>query len=215
MKLKKFIFNRIQVNTYLLTDENTFETIIIDPGCQSNEEKKILSQYIEENQLKIRMVLNTHLHFDHIYGNRYIQEKYGVGAIGSKEDVFFLNHYQDLLALFEMPIDEDALPLQKYITDGDCLQLASMELHVLAVPGHSPGGLAFYMPKENCVFVGDTILEGGIGRTDLHRGNYDTLLNSIKTKLLSLPDDTIIYSGHGRSSTIKYEKLNNPYLQNL
>ncbi len=215
MRLKTFVFNQLQVNTYLLTDEATNDTIVIDPGCQSKDERNRFAQYVEENHLNLCKVLNTHLHFDHVYGNRFIQEKYGIGAYGAKEDNFFLNHYQDLLALFEMPMDDDALPLQGYIKDGDIITLGSLELHVLAVPGHSPGGLAFYLPKDECVFVGDTILQGGIGRTDLHRGNYETLINSIKTKLLTLPDDTIIYSGHGCPSTIKFEKENNPFLRVL
>ncbi len=215
MRLKTFVFNQLQVNTYLLTDEATNDTIVIDPGCQSNEERDKFAKYVEENHLNLCKVLNTHLHFDHVYGNRFIQEKYGIGAYGAKEDNFFLNHYQDLLALFEMPMDDDALPLEGYIKDGDTISLDSLELHVLAVPGHSPGGLAFYLPKEECVFVGDTILQGGIGRTDLHRGNYETLINSIKTKLLTLPDDTLVYSGHGCPSTIKFEKENNPFLRNL
>ncbi len=213
MRIKTFVFNQIQVNTYLLIDEETLETIVIDPGCQSDEEKSFFAKYVEENHLKISKLINTHLHFDHVYGNRFIQETYGVGANGAKEDVFFLNHYQDLLALFEMPMDDDALPLESYLKDGDIINVASMEIHVLATPGHSPGGLAFYLPKEKCVFVGDTILEGSVGRTDLHRGNFETLINSIKTKLLVLPEDTAVYSGHGRPSTIKFEKENNPYLR--
>lgn len=215
MKVESFVFNQLQVNTYLLTDEETLNTIIIDPGCSNNEEKKFLAQHIEENSLKIKKIINTHLHFDHIYGNRFIQETYHVGAFAAKEDRTFLSHYTDLLTMFGMPADEEALPLEGYLKDGDLVVLDSIELQVLAVPGHSPGGLAFYVPKSKCVFVGDCILMGVIGRTDMHKGNLETLLESIRTKLLPLPDETVVYSGHGKPSTVGYEKVNNPYLVNL
>ena len=107
MELKIFRFNQLQVNTYLLIDESTRDAIIIDPGCQSDDEKALLKEYIEKNNIRLVRMLNTHLHFDHVYGNRFIEETYGIGAEGAKEDMFFLNHYTDLLALFDMPLDED------------------------------------------------------------------------------------------------------------
>ena len=215
MQIKSFSFNPLRVNTYLLTDELSKETIVIDPGCQSAEEKQFLSKFIKDNNLIIKRLLNTHLHFDHIYGNRFIQETYGVGAYAAKEDMFFLNHYQDLLALFGMPMDEDALPLEGTIKDGDTIKVGCIELHVAAVPGHSPGSLAFYEPNAGCDFIGDTILEGSIGRTDLHKGNLEILLNSIRTKILTLPPQTVLYSGHGSSTTVEYEKEHNIYLRSL
>lgn len=215
MKLKTFVFNQLQVNTYLLTDETTGNTIVIDPGCSNPKEKEFFAQYVAENGLNIKKVLNTHLHFDHIYGNRFIQERFGAGAFGAKEDRTFINHFTDLLTMFGMPDDEEALPLEGYLTGGDIIKEGEIELEVRAVPGHSPGGLAFYEPKEKWVFVGDCILEGGIGRTDMHKGNFTTLLESIKTQLLSLPDETIVYSGHGRPSTIGDEKKHNPFLRDI
>ena len=112
--------------------------------------------------------------------------------------------------MFNMPMDDEALPLKGYLVDGDVVEVGSIRLNVLQVPGHSPGGLAFYEEKEHCAFVGDTILEGGIGRTDMHRGNYDTLVKSIKEKLLPLPDDTMLYSGHGEPATLGHENECNP-----
>lgn len=210
MIVKRFTFNVLNVNTYVLIDEKTNEAIVIDPGCQSAEERETFKDYIISNNLKIKRVIDTHLHFDHIYGQRFVEETFGVGAEACKKDITFLNHYQDLLVMFNMPMDDEALPLKGYLEDGDVIEVGSIRLNVLQVPGHSPGGLAFYEEKEHCAFVGDTILEGGIGRTDMHRGNYDTLVKSIKEKLLPLPDDTILYSGHGEPATLGHEKETNP-----
>lgn len=209
MIIKQFTFNILHVNTYILIDEKSKEAIVIDPGCQTMEEKDLFKEYIISNGITIKRVLDTHLHFDHIYGQRFVEETFGVGAEACKKDITFLNHYQDLLVMFNMPMDDEALPLKGYLADGDVVNVGEMELKVMQVPGHSPGGLAFYEEKEHCAFVGDTILEGGIGRTDMHRGNYDTLVKSIKEKLLTLPDDTKIYSGHGPSTTLGYEKTHN------
>lgn len=209
MIIKQFTFNILHVNTYILIDEKSKEAIIIDPGCQTKEEKDLFKEYIVSNGITIKRVLDTHLHFDHIYGQRFVEETFGVGAEACKKDITFLNHYQDLLVMFNMPMDDEALPLKGYLADGDVVNVGEMELKVMQVPGHSPGGLAFYAEKGHCAFVGDTILEGGIGRTDMHRGNYDTLVKSIKEKLLTLPDDTQIYSGHGPSTTLGYEKIHN------
>lgn len=210
MIVKRFTFNVLNVNTYVLIDEKTSEAIVIDPGCQSAEERETFKDYIISNNLKIKRVIDTHLHFDHIYGQRFVEETFGVGAEACKKDITFLNHYQDLLVMFNMPMDDEALPLKGYLEDGDVIEVGSIRLNVLQVPGHSPGGLAFYEEKEHCAFVGDTILEGGIGRTDMHRGNYDTLVKSIKEKLLPLPDDTMLYSGHGEPATLGHEKETNP-----
>lgn len=210
MIVKRFTFNVLDENTYVLIDEKTSEAIVIDPGCQSAEERETFKDYIISNNLKIKRVIDTHLHFDHIYGQRFVEETFGVGAEACKKDITFLNHYQDLLVMFNMPMDDEALPLKGYLEDGDVVEVGSIRLNVLQVPGHSPGGLAFYEEKEHCAFVGDTILEGGIGRTDMHRGNYDTLVKSIKEKLLPLPDDTMLYSGHGEPATLGHEKETNP-----
>lgn len=210
MIVKRFTFNVLDENTYVLIDEKTNEAIVIDPGCQSAEERETFKDYIISNNLKIKRVIDTHLHFDHIYGQRFVEETFGVGAEACKKDITFLNHYQDLLVMFNMPMDDEALPLKGYLVDGDVVEVGSIRLNVLQVPGHSPGGLAFYEEKEHCAFVGDTILEGGIGRTDMHRGNYDTLVKSIKEKLLPLPDDTMLYSGHGEPATLGHEKETNP-----
>lgn len=210
MIVKRFTFNVLDENTYVLIDEKTSEAIVIDPGCQSAEERETFKDYIISNNLKIKRVIDTHLHFDHIYGQRFVEETFGVGAEACKKDITFLNHYQDLLVMFNMPMDDEALPLKGYLEDGDVIEVGSIRLNVLQVPGHSPGGLAFYEEKEHCAFVGDTILEGGIGRTDMHRGNYDTLVKSIKEKLLPLPDDTMLYSGHGEPATLGHEKETNP-----
>lgn len=215
MIVKQFTFNVLQVNTYLLIDEATNEAIVIDPGCQTTEERATFKDFIVSNGIQIKRVVDTHLHFDHIYGQRFIEETFGVGAEACKKDITFLNHYLDLLVMFNMPMDDDALPLKGYLVDGDLIEVGNIKLNVLQVPGHSPGGLVFYCEAAHCAFVGDTILEGGIGRTDMHRGNYETLAKNIKEKLLCLPDETIVYSGHGANSTIGYEKANNAEIKKI
>lgn len=215
MIIKHFTFNVLQVNTYVLTDEDTHEAIVIDPGCYTPEEREAFKAYINDNGITIKRVVDTHLHFDHIYGQRFVEETFGVAAEACKKDITFLNHYQDLLVMFNMPMDDEALPLKGYLVDGDIIEVGNIKLNVLQVPGHSPGGLVFYCEKEHCAFVGDTILEGGIGRTDMHRGNYETLIQNIKEKLLVLPDETMLYSGHGTPSTIGYEKANNHEIKKI
>lgn len=211
MIIKKFTFNPVQVNTYVLHDE-TREAVVIDAGCYYDEEKYRLKKYIDENGLKIKRVLNTHLHFDHQFGNAYLFENYGVKPEAHAADEFLLEGVKAKAMVFGFPIREDAQELGGYLYPDEEIHFGTTTLKTIHVPGHSPGHLAYWNAKEKVLISGDALFQGSIGRTDLERGDYDTLINSITRKLLVLPDDTEVYPGHGPSTTIGQEKLNNPYL---
>lgn len=212
MKVRLFVFNPFQENTYLLINENN-ECILIDAGCLSPKEKEQLTSYLEENNLTLKRVLNTHLHLDHAFGNSFLYSQYGIGAEANQADEFILNEMARQAELFGIGQVDPVVPISNYLNEGDKIVLGDIELDVLHVPGHSPGSLVFYAPKDNCAFVGDVLFQGSIGRTDLAKGNYDELISHIRSKLLTLPDNTIVFSGHGPKTTIGYEKENNPFLQ--
>ena len=180
--IKSFEVNYFSENTYLLYDD-TKEAVLIDCGCLRKEEQKEVSDFIAQNGLTLKRYLCTHLHLDHIFGNEFVHNTYGLSPEAHKADV-------------------EGLPSPE----------EKSELAVLSVPGHSPGGVAFYNKKNGFVIVGDSLFTGSIGRTDLWGGNQDILLAAIKDKLLSLPDETVVYPGHGPETRIIDEKLNNPYL---
>jgi hydroxyacylglutathione hydrolase len=211
MTIKTFTFNPFQENTYLLHDE-TKEAIIIDAGCFNDGEKRLLKNYVEENGLIIKRLINTHLHLDHQFGNKYVADTFGVIPEACQEDEFLLDNVVAQARSFGLPINEGTQVLGSYIIENQEIRFGDTILKSIHVPGHSPGHLAFYSEKDGAVFVGDVLFQGSIGRTDLPKGDYATLILSITKKLLPLPDSTVVYSGHGPTTTIGYEKKNNPYL---
>lgn len=211
MTVKTFIFNPFQENTYLVYDENK-QAIVFDCGIILDYEKKAFDAYIKDNHINIVKVLNTHLHLDHQFGNRFLAETYQVKPEAHVEDEFLLDNVKAHGAMFGIPIKDEPQPIDAYIIDNQEFEVGSMRFKALHVPGHSPGSVAFYFEEEGCVFVGDVLFKGSIGRTDLPKGDYATLIRSIQNRLLPLPDSTVIYSGHGPATTITAEKANNPYL---
>ena len=211
MTIKTFTFNPFQENTYIIHDE-TNEAVIIDAGCLNDGEKRILKLYFEENNLILKRLINTHLHLDHQFGNKFVHDTFGLMPEAGKEDEFLLDNVVAQARSFGLPITEETQPLGAYITDNQKIKFGNNTLIALHVPGHSPGHMAFYAKNEGVVFVGDVLFQGSIGRTDLPKGDFATLILSITKKLLVLPDSTVVYSGHGPSTTIGYEKKNNPYL---
>ncbi len=210
IKIHKFTFNPFAENSYVLWDEETKEAAIIDPGCYDNYEKKEIDNFITTNQLKLKYLFNTHCHVDHIFGNCYVKTNYDVIYYAPEEDLPLLQQAATQAAMFGLEIRETCLP-DKFITPGLTLQLGNINLEFLFTPGHSPGGYCIYFKSENACITGDVLFEGSIGRTDLPGGNYDQLLNSIREKLFVLPDETVIYPGHGELSTIGKEKKSNPF----
>jgi len=211
MTIKTFTFNPIQENTYLVYDE-TNEAVVIDAGCLSEIEKRALKNYIEENDLTLKRVLNTHLHFDHQFGNKFLYTTYGIKPEACKADEYLLENVIAQTRSFGVEINEEAQTIGDYITDGQDLKFGNTTLKALHVPGHSPGSMAFYAEKEGILFAGDVLFRGSIGRTDLPKGDYATLIGSITGQLLTLPDSTVVYCGHGPSTTIGFERKNNPFL---
>ena len=210
MEIKTFLVNPFQQNTYLVYDQ-TKEAILIDCGCFSKAEQNLVVQFIDDNKLVLKRLINTHLHLDHQFGNKFIFEKYGIKAEANVEDEFLLKSVSSQAASFGIKA-EDAIPLGAYINEGDVIMFGDSSFVAIHVPGHCPGHLAFYSAESKALFAGDVLFRGSIGRTDLPKGDYATLIKSITEKLLVLPEDTVVYSGHGPTSTIGYEKVNNPYL---
>lgn len=211
MTIKTFTFNPFQENTYVLHDE-TNEAVIIDAGCFSDGEKQLIKNYFEENNLILKRVINTHLHLDHQFGNKFLFDTFGVAPEAGKEDEFLLGNVVVQARSFGLPFNDEAQPLNGYIADNQYIKFGNSSLKAIHVPGHSPGSMAFYSETNGVLFAGDVLFQGSIGRTDLAKGDYATLISSITKKLLPLPDSTVVYCGHGPTTTIGNEKRNNPYL---
>ncbi len=208
--IQRFIFNPFQQNTYVLYDE-TKECAIIDPGCYSTEEKQELKQFIDNHSLKPTLLLNTHCHVDHILGNAFVYDTYGLKPKAHKAEKEMLEIAAEQGQMFGFTL-ETPPPLEDYLEDGDVVKLGNGTLKVLHVPGHSAGSLAFAVENPKLVITGDALFAGSIGRTDLPGGDYDQLMNSIRTKLLTLGDEYAVFAGHGPKTSIGNEALTNPFL---
>ena len=210
MNIKSFAFNPFQENSFFVSDE-TGEALIIDAGCYNETEVNTLSDYLEKNQLKPVKLLNTHCHIDHIVGVNLLKEKFKIPFAASLGDKYLLDTAVQQAIIFGFSISETPT-IDENIEEGT-FTFGDSQLQVFAVPGHSMGSLAFYSEKDNFVIVGDVLFNGSIGRTDLPRGDYDTLIKSINSKLMVLPKETVVYPGHGPSTTIGKEHDTNPFLK--
>ncbi|MDR2913733.1 MAG: MBL fold metallo-hydrolase [Tannerella sp.] len=212
INIKLFTFNFFGENTYLLYDE-TKEAILIDCGCITPDEEETLSGFIDENKLTLKRLLNTHYHFDHVVGNAYIFRKYGIRPeIHRKEKNINSPTLNMQASRFGIPMNFEETESLRNIEDNEEIHFGNSAIKAILVPGHSPASLAFYSEADHFVIAGDVLFLGSIGRTDLWGGDFSTLISSIQNRLLTLPDDTIVYPGHGPSTTIGAEKSNNPYL---
>ncbi|MCF6171953.1 MAG: MBL fold metallo-hydrolase [Bacteroidales bacterium] len=208
--VKQFAFNPFQVNTYVLGDE-TKACVIIDPGMQGPHEEQELTDYVASNGLKPVMLLNTHAHIDHITGNHFVAEKYGVPLIAHEHCVGFLTHALEYAESFGLKMDM-VKTIDRFVMDGESIIIGDSALKVLYTPGHAAGSLCFYAEKDDFVITGDVLFNQSIGRTDLRTGNYDQLQQSIWEKLFTLPDQTVVWPGHGPETNIGFEKMHNPFV---
>ncbi len=211
VKVKVFTFNLFSENTVVLWDDETKEAAIFDPGTSTKDEENSLNDFISSENLNVKFLINTHCHIDHILGCKFVKDKYNPAYYAPENDIPLLEHAQEQAKMFDIILDEPPKP-DNLITETTQLSLGNSILKFLFTPGHTPGEYCIYLEKEKICVTGDVLFNESIGRTDLWGGNYNTLIDSIEKKLLVLPDEVVIYPGHGESSTIGYEKQNNPFL---
>jgi glyoxylase-like metal-dependent hydrolase (beta-lactamase superfamily II) len=210
LTIKFFTFSPVQENTYVLYNEDK-KALIIDPGCYDNAEKETLSKFISDNGLVVKKLLNTHCHLDHIFGNKWVHETYGMELFLHPEEEKVLAFGPQSGIMWGLPFENYVGPLN-FLNAGDEVVLGTDVLKVILAPGHSPGSICFYSEEQKFVIGGDVLFRESIGRTDLPLGDHQTLLNSIRNQLFVLPDDVEVYPGHGPLTTIGYEKKHNPFL---
>ena len=211
MHIKKFTFNYFAENTYVLSDESG-ECVIIDPGCCNSQEETVLSDYIISNNLRPVKLLNTHCHIDHILGNAFIANKFKLELLIHKDDLTVLNSGSVIADRYGIPYLPSPGP-GSFLEEGEQVSFGINYLDIIFTPGHSPGSICFINHKNKIIIGGDVLFQGSIGRTDLPGGDFETLANSIRNKLYSLPDDFIVYPGHGDLTTIGVEKKSNPFVR--
>lgn len=227
MHFKQFVFNPFGVNCFVLSN-NAGDAILIDPSVSNASERAALADYIKNAGLKVRRVLNTHLHLDHVLGNAFVERTFGIKAEAHEEDNFLLDLQEEQSQMFGLPVEEIAPPLGNFLAEGDVVEIPGIKLHVIHVAGHSPGGIAFYCENANedesdaatekavtknakpvpVLFPGDILFAGSMGRADLFGGDEDALVSGIKSKLLTLPGETVVFPGHGPATTIEDERSN-------
>lgn len=210
LHLKSFTFNPFQENTYLLYDDEG-TAFIIDPGNSNESENVQIRSFIEEKKLHLKRLLLTHAHIDHILGARFIYDTYGLLPEVHENELFFIDRMTHSAAMYGLSCEQCPKP-EYFLNKGDKVVLGKYEFDCIFTPGHSPGSISFYNKENKLLISGDVLFRGSIGRSDLPMGNHETLINSIHEQLLHLGDEVKVYSGHGSSTTIGHEKLNNPFL---
>lgn len=214
LKVKQFVFNPVEVNTFVVYDSDTLDALVIDPGMLESHEHEEFDKFITDNHLKVQQIVNTHLHFDHCFGDNYVRSRYGVKVAASVGDDFLGKNLANQARSFHIPTTSEtsSVEIDIKLSEGDRIKVGNYEFVVIEVPGHSQGSIALYCRTAGIVFVGDALFRGSIGRTDLAGGDYATLIRNIREKLLTLPEATIVAPGHNGPTTIGEEKKNNPYL---
>lgn len=211
LSVQSFTFNPFSENTYLVYNQNG-DCIIIDPGTYNAREQEELTGFIYGNGLSPKMLLNTHCHIDHIFGNTFCSEKFNLPLQIHPQELPVLASGRSSAALYNLQYHESVSP-GGFLQANSSLFLGEDEIRILFTPGHSPGSVSFYCRESGFVIAGDALFKNSIGRTDLPGGDYQTLIQSIRQELLTLEEDTVVYSGHGPATSIGDEKRFNPFLQ--
>ncbi|MGI8633762.1 MAG: MBL fold metallo-hydrolase [Segetibacter sp.] len=211
LTVKIFSFNPVSENTYIVFNEDN-EALIIDPGCYFDEEKKTLAEFIANNELKPVQLLNTHCHLDHVFGNKWVYESFGLELFLHANEEQVLKFAPQSGKMWGLEFENYEGPLH-FLNEHDVIKLGRNELKVINAPGHSPGSICFYCAAESLIIAGDVLFKESIGRTDLPGGNHEVLIQNIKEQLFVLPDNVVVYPGHGDSTTIGHEKKYNPFLR--
>lgn len=211
MQVAIFTVNPFQENTYILHDD-TSECIIVDPGCSTSQEEQLITDYVTAQGLTPVCLVNTHCHIDHVLGNKYIAKRYSLELTSHRGEQMVLDMQPSVAAMYGLPYDPGP-SISNYLDSGDKLDFGNSSLQVLFTPGHSPASISLYHEGTQQLIAGDVLFQQSIGRTDLPGGDFDTLIKSIKTEFWPLPDATVVYPGHGPSTTIGEERRSNPFLQ--
>ncbi len=210
LHIKSFTFNAFQENTYLLYDENG-EGVLIDPGCYENQERVELQEYILVNEIRLSQVLNTHCHIDHVLGNAWAKRTFGIPLLIHAQEISVLKSVEIYAPNYGF-VGYEPSEADGFLEEGKTLPVGKEILKILFVPGHAPGHLVFYHAESGQCIAGDTLFRTSIGRTDLPGGNHELLISKIKSELFTLPDETVVFPGHGPQTTIGFEKSNNPFV---
>ncbi|MBR5639062.1 MAG: MBL fold metallo-hydrolase [Muribaculaceae bacterium] len=212
MKISRFTMNPFGMNCYILWSVPGGECIVIDPGMMLDSEREMITSFIDGNNLILKHILLTHCHVDHACGATWLAQHYGVEIEAGAKEAIIAENMPIQVQRFGLKIDSSPLIIDKILSEGDIITLAGEDIRVLETPGHSPGSLSFYLPDSSVLLAGDVIFQSSIGRTDLLGGSFTQLIDTIKTKILTLPGDTVIASGHGDTTTVADEKIYNPYI---
>ncbi len=204
-------FNPFQENTFIVADENG-ECIIFDPGCYDANEQKRLTDFISTNNLKPIKLINTHCHLDHVFGNKFVAEKYSLGLEIHRGELPVLKSMPMVCQNYGLPVPEESPEPTHFLEEGDMIEFGDTILDIVFTPGHSPASISFISKKDKFVIAGDVLFYDSIGRTDLPGGNFETLMSSIHDKLMPLDDEFKVYCGHGPSTTIGRERSLNPFV---
>lgn len=210
ISIASFCFNAFQENTYVVYVPNG-DCWIIDPGCYTPTEQRELREFIEENGLTPVLLINTHCHLDHIFGNAWVKQTWDIPLLAHEQELPVWQAAPQVAQAYGVPM-QPSPPIDRFVSEGETLILGDHRFQVFFVPGHAPGHIALYQPEKNWLIAGDVLFQRSIGRTDLPGGDYDTLMKSITQQLLPLPDETIVYSGHGPNTTIGEERQMNPFI---
>lgn len=211
MQLKSFSFSPFSENTYVLYDE-TKECVIVDPGCYDDYERNQLKDFIIQNDLKPMMLLNTHCHLDHVFGNAFVMKEWNLGLVIHPEDLTTLKWAKEAATRYGLEMEESPEPTA-YFDMEKGFSFGQTALEIRFCPGHAPGHVAFIHHNSKTIIGGDVLFQGSIGRTDLPGGDFETLKNSIETQFYTLPDDYLVYSGHGPETSIGLEKKQNAFVR--
>ncbi len=212
LKIHRYVFSPFSENTYVIWDDETKAGAIIDPGCYNSTEREAVDDFIQKNSILLNYLINTHCHIDHIFGNAFIKQKYNPKFLAPEKDLFMLDLMIDTAKSYGVEFTPSPKPDQ-FISEDVDLVLGKSQGKFLFTPGHTPGEFCLYFEKEAVCFSGDVLFKGSVGRTDLWGGNYDTLIESINSKLLTLPNGVVVYPGHESRTTIGDEKMYNSFLK--
>ena len=210
IKVNKFVVNPLGENSFIVSDE-TSECVFIDPGFYYEEEHQEIKDFIAENQLNPVKIVNTHCHFDHIWGVEFVRNEYKIPFLAHTEDNFWVERATQQAEMFGFDMDT-VKPADSFLVENEYIEFGNSRLKIIHVPGHSPGHVVFYSENDKILIAGDVLFYGSIGRTDLPGGDYQTLISNIKNKLFDLPNETKVYCGHGPETSLGFEKRTNPFL---